>query len=235
VNLPIGIWALLFGVGFVVLAGLALVARAQRPRSEPPDRPVDRAVLRAEAKEFAAHAAAAREAAGRAAAAAVEAREHAAATAGARDLAWQVQEEAHRAYEAAWREALAGRAVQPDPVGSSDGTMVSRAALSAYRRGDISVDELRVVWRRAGGGEPDQDRREELAQRAAADERAARRAYDRAAAVARRAERIAYVAEVAAAALADEAVDASAEAHDALLASRAPRSRVHRRRDRAAS
>jgi hypothetical protein len=217
----IGAWAALFGVGVVLLIGLGAIARAQRPRPDPP--PADQSdsgSLRADARSLAEHAARSREAAGRAAANAAETRERAAAAAAARDVAWHVQERAHSVYEAAWRDALAGRAAQPSSQPDGDERDVTRAALSAYRRGDLSVNELQAVWHRAGGLAPEQDVLEQAAQRAAAEERAARRAYDRAAAVARRAERIAYVAEVAAAALADEAAQSSAEAHEALLASR---------------
>jgi len=232
---------LLMAVGGVVLLGLGLVARAQRsepapvrPRVEPVTR-FDLDELRAGAQELAAHAAAAQERAGRAAATAGELRERAAAAVGARDMAWQAQEWAYEAYREALRLAVAGRRAGVPSTGVGDGgerdRAVSRAALSAYRRGDISVEQLREVWRRTGGWDPRQDERERAAEKAGLAERAARRAFDRAAADARRAEREAQVAEIAAQALADEAAQATAEAHDVMLAVQAlaPRQRRWRR------
>ncbi|HEU4425498.1 MAG TPA: hypothetical protein VFR67_23430 [Pilimelia sp.] len=228
-------------VGGVVLVGLGWVARAQssRPASaEPVSEPVARIdldELRAGAQELAAHAALARERAGQAGATAWELRERAAAAAAARDAAWQVQERAADAYREALRAALAGRHPGVRRPGVGDGgerdRAVSRAALSAYRRGDISVEQLREVWRRTGGWDPRQDERERAAEKAGLAERAARRGFDRAAAEARRAGREARVAEIAAQALADEAVQAAAEAHDVMLAVQAlaPRQRRWRR------
>ncbi|GAB3815224.1 hypothetical protein [Micromonospora zhanjiangensis] len=105
---------------------------------------------------------------------------------------------------------------------------VSRAALSAYRRGDISVQQLREVWRRTADWDPVQEERERLAERCRIERAAARRVHDRAAAAARRAEQAARVAEVAAQALVDEAAQAAVEAHEALLAATPPTTRRSR-------
>jgi hypothetical protein len=136
--------ALLLAAGLLVLISLALVARAVHGDPPPPD--LD--VLRAAAKERAEHAAAAQVRAGQAAAAAAQYRAWASAAVAARDVAWQMQEDAHAAYQQARQ--LAAVAHRDVPVPQPDRT-VSRAALSAYRRGDISVDELHGVWARGEG------------------------------------------------------------------------------------
>nr|MDT0657828.1 hypothetical protein [Micromonospora sp. DSM 115978] len=214
-----GIWVLLVAGGFVVLAFAGLAALSRQPRQSRPDR----ARLRAEADELGAHASAVEAEAARAAAAAVEAREAALAAERHRDQAWAAQETAERAYDRALRAAVAGRRDQgahgAEPADRERD--VSRAALSAYRRGDISVHELQEVFRRAGDWDPAQEQRERIADRSRADQAAARRAYDRAAAAVRRADDAARIAEVAAQALLDEAAESAAEAQEALLAAQA--------------
>jgi hypothetical protein len=229
------VWALLMIGGLVVLGLLGLAVLADRPHAPGPDPET----MRAEADELAAHAATAQVDAGRAAAVAVEARVAVAAAERARDEAWAAQEAAERAYEAAWRAAVDGRpGAEGAPTAHPGGATaeeeadrereVSRAALSAYRRGDISVQELREVWRRTADWDPAQEERERIADRCRIDQAAARRVHDRAAAAARRADQAARVAEVAAQALVDEAAQAAAEAHEALL--RAPRPTTRRPR-----
>jgi hypothetical protein len=214
-----GVWALLLAGGVVVLALLGLAAIVDRPRTPRPDP----ARLRAEADELAAHAAQAQIEAVRAAEGAVLARAEVAAAEQARDAAWTAQEAIEQAYDLAWQAALAGRqaAQVTDDDAAADGATreraVSRAALSAYRRGDISVQELREVWRRAGDWDPAQEERERTAERCRIEQTAARRAHDRAAAEVRRAAQAARVAEVAAEALVDEAAESAAEAQEALL------------------
>jgi hypothetical protein len=223
VPLPI-VWAIAMAIGCATLAILAVVARAQRADPAPADDRIDLQALRAEAQQLAAHAAASHERARQAAAEARRLRERAAAAAAARDVAWQVQEAADAGYRAALQEAIAGRrraeAMPRRRVGDGgerDRT-VSRAALSAYRRGDISVEQLREVWERTGGWDPEQVRRERAAEQAGIAERVARRGFDNAAADARRAEQDARIAEIAAQALADEAAQAAIEAHETMLA-----------------
>src|SRR6201999_390173 len=89
---------------------------------------------------------------------------------------------------------------------------VSSAALAAYRRGELTVDELRAVFARAGDWDPEQEKREREAERLAAYEGSVRRAYDIAVAAVRVASERLHVAEVAAAATTQEAVDAAVEA-----------------------
>jgi hypothetical protein len=233
------VWALMIIGGFVVLALLGLAVLAERPPAKRPDP----AQFRAAAEELVAHAAAAQADAGRAVAIADEAREQVAAAERARDDAWAAQEAAEGTYETALAAAIAGReaaaqlaAAEPDGDGADREREVSRAALSAYRRGDISVHELREVWRRAGEWDPAQEEREHAAERCRLQLAAARRIFDRAAAVVRRADQAARVAEVAAQALVDEAAQSAVEAHEVLLATERydERPRPRRPRKRAA-
>ncbi|MDQ7907157.1 hypothetical protein RB614_21835 [Phytohabitans sp. ZYX-F-186] len=221
--------ALLVVAGCVVFGLVVLAAIAERPRRQP--RP-DPAKLRAAARALAAHAGHTHAIAGRAAAAAIEARERLAAAEETREEAWQAQEAAGAAFQAAWQEAQAARderdavptvdleLVVAGDVEGADGDRqrdVSRAALSAYRRGDLSVDELREVWRRAGDWDPEQEERERRADHLRAEELAARRAYERAALFARQAAEALWAAEADSRAMSGEAMAAAAEAHEALL------------------
>ncbi|WP_173056342.1 hypothetical protein [Phytohabitans houttuyneae] len=224
--------ALMVIAGSVVFGMLVLAAIAERPRRQP--RP-DPAKLSAAARELARHAGHAHAVAGLAAAAAIEARERLANAEADREEAWRAQEEAGFAYQGAWREAQAARterAGQDVPAtvdlelvaaGDVEGADterqrdVSRAALAAYRRGELSVDELRAVWRQAGDWDPDVEERERRADHLRAEELAARRAYERAALVARQAAEALWDAEAQSRAMAGEARAAAAEAHEALL------------------
>jgi hypothetical protein len=89
---------------------------------------------------------------------------------------------------------------------------LSRAALTAFRRGDLSVEQLREVFRRFSGWDArlEQHEREVLRRRAA--EREAHRQYTLAAAAERDANREVDVATVAVRAWADEAEEAAEEA-----------------------
>ncbi|MFC7550631.1 hypothetical protein [Plantactinospora sp. GCM10030261] len=220
-----GIWTLLLVGGGVALALVGLAVLADRPRDD--DGP-DPESAHAEAAELTAHAARMHDDARRAAANSVEAAERLAAAQRARDEAWDAQERAEQAYERAFQEVLDGRntekpvidGVPEDPERERE---VSRAALSAYRRGDISVRELREVWRLTGDWDPAQEEREWAADRLQRERSAARRAYERAAAELHRTAEVARVAEVAANALVAEAAAAAVEAQqvqDVLVADR---------------
>lgn len=234
-----GVWLLLLAGGFVVLALVGLAALSQQPRKPRPDL----ARLRGEADELTAHAVAVQAEAERAAAAAVEAREAVLAAERIRDDAWAAQEAAERTYNQALRAAVAGRSANPARGGGPRPTdrptdraadraaadrsaperdaererAVSRAALSAYRRGDISVRELQEVFRRTGKWDPAQQERERVADGDRIAQAAARRDHDRATAAVRRTDQAARIAEIAAQALLDEAAESAAEAQSALL------------------
>jgi hypothetical protein len=96
-----------------------------------------------------------------------------------------------------------------EPVVSRD---LSRAALAAYRRGDISVEQLREVFRHFSGWDGRHERHEREVLRRRAAEREAHRRYNAAAAAERIANDQADVAAAAARAWAEEAVEATEEA-----------------------
>lgn len=186
------------------------------PRQRQPPRPptpADCARLRLEAEELAAVAAAADAAARRAVAAEAEARARYLHTQQAREAAWQAIESAQQAHESAQRSTLG-----PGAARQGEGDVereVTRAAYGAYRRGDISIDQLQEVLRRASGWDPQQEQHEHRVTQLRARERAARRRYYAFAAAERSARKAADIAAVAAQALVDEAAAAAAEARTA--------------------
>jgi len=238
-------WAVLLVVAMVALAGLGFLARRQdgrrqdgrrqdgqragvsrgrarpRPRSNGRGRPssTECARLHAEAGELIREAAATSAKAQRAIAQAAAAEARLAETQQAREAAGQAYDEAQRAYEgmlAAWREGEARRARRTrDEVDESQDREVARAALAAYRRGDLSVDELREVFRRTGGWDPVQEQRERQIGTLRAEAHRAHRLYDAATAAERIAVKAAGIARVAANALVEEANASTREAGSA--------------------
>lgn len=209
--------ALLIAGGVVLFALLALAVLTDRPRSPRPD--PER--LRAAAEELELYAVASQTEAGRAAAVAGAARVALAEAERNRDQAWADQEAAERAYDRAWQAVLAGREAaagapipdsEPDPERDR---RVSRAALAAYRRGDLSLPQLREVFRRSGSWDPAQEDRERQLDLGRMRLAEARRAYDRAAALARRAEQEVRTTEDVAWELLSEATRSVAEAWEA--------------------
>jgi hypothetical protein len=133
-------------------------------------------------------------------------------------------------------EALQSAQLPPaDPQTEARERDVSRAALDAYRRGELSVEILRTVF---GHPDPDPGRepRERAADRLALAEIQARRAFQQAVATARLAREDLHVAEVAESAVRREAADAAIEANEVAFAVRAtvPRWRQRRAKSRAA-
>jgi hypothetical protein len=114
-----------------------------------------------------------------------------------------------------------------DPAGQARERQASRAALDAYRRGELPVDVLRTVF---GQPDPDPERsvRQREADRLAWAESQARRAFEHTVAAARAAREHLHVAEIADAAVRRAAVDAAVEAEEAAFAVQA-RSRRRRR------
>ncbi|MEV0899874.1 hypothetical protein [Actinoplanes sp. NPDC049802] len=159
------------GIVVVILVGVAAVAAWQRPRRVP-----------AEADELVADVEAVRVAAVRAARAADEARRRAEEAAGARDRAED------RYLEARWESRVA----------TADETqmLVQRAALAAYRRGELTVEQLNGIWQHAGppADQVDDDR-----------VRVARNAYLAAVSETAQVREAAHVAAVAAEVLVEEA------------------------------
>jgi len=167
--------------------------------------------LVAEAHELSREAAVSAAATHRAAAAETAARIRWAAAQQEREAAWQ-------AYEIARREATGtGRAEVVSAPAAEDAVRhdVSRAALAAYRRGELSVDQLRQVYRQASGWTAAQERYEHELVRRRAAEHAALLAYRAAAGAETAAREAADIASVAARALHEEAEQAAAEAEAA--------------------
>lgn len=221
------------------LLGLALVtwiAGRVRGDADPPAEPVAELVpsvvagvapkqLGALADELSAHAHSAAMRAERARAALDAARGALSAAEAARSGAEVAYDAARAAYADAVRDV---RVAPPDALAEARERDVSRAALDAYRRGELSVEVLRTVF-----GQPDPDpareARERAADRLALVESQTRRAFQQAAAAARVAREELLVAEVADAAVRREAADAALEAHEVALAFRATLPRRRRR------
>jgi hypothetical protein len=110
-----------------------------------------------------------------------------------------------------------GRPDEPDEQARAREREVSRAALDAYRRGELSVEALQSVFGRTDP-DPRQDEREREADRLAIAEAQARHDFEHAVVVARMAREDLHVAEVADAATRQEAATASADAQEAALA-----------------
>ncbi len=175
----------------VVLAALLggwVIARSSREEPRPPE-PDD-------VDELLADAEAVRTAAERAAEAADEARHRA--------------ESAARASAEAEQRYLAAQWVTRDD--QTKNRLVQRAALDAYRRGDLDVTQLNTIWEHAGAVEMDEQ-----------EVYAARAEYDRTLAETAQVRQEAHVAEVAAEVLAEETriveqdvLDAHADARSGL-------------------
>ncbi|GAA2360578.1 hypothetical protein GCM10010170_055530 [Dactylosporangium salmoneum] len=187
--------------------------RAAAEEAEASLSPAERARLRIEAGELTRQAAATAAAAKRARITVTETQARTVSAQQAREVAWAAFDVAQKAYQ----EALvaAGQAV-PEAVASEEGEdakrEVSRAALDAFKRGDITVDALEQVFKGVAGADPLQElAAREVELRRTAESRA-RRLYEAAAAAERAAVTAADVAVVAAAALAQEAAEVAEEA-----------------------
>ncbi|MGA3565260.1 hypothetical protein [Melissospora conviva] len=216
VSVQVG-WSVL---GFSVLALILRRPWRRRPRVDPKR-------VRAEAAELAAHAERLQIRAAAAVAEAVEAEQRFAAAEWEWRQARQTLEEADRAYAAARRSAFGSRRPGPGaPMRSARERAVERAALDAYRRGELDIEQLRRVWRRTAEPGTAQVRRERAVEPARMRQRWARRRHDAAFTVVRQAYDEVQIAEICARALVAEAVISVLEAD---LAGRAV-SRLPRRR-----
>jgi hypothetical protein len=168
--------------------------------------------LREQADELAAHATAAAGRAERATAEVDTARAERDAAEAHRDTVEAEYDAARLAYAEALRAARAGQPEPPTPEQRERRHEVESAALAAYRRGKLSIEELRAVFARTGDRDPDREALAQEAERLAARESEVRRGYDIAVAAARVAGERLHVAEVAATACTQEAVDAAIEA-----------------------
>ncbi|GAA0710537.1 hypothetical protein Drose_02235 [Dactylosporangium roseum] len=175
--------------------------------------PAERARLRIEAGELIRQAAATAAAAKRAQIVATEAKARCAAAQEARVAAWAVFDVAQKAYQDALTAANS-QAIAAAITDSDDATKreLSRAALDAFKRGDITVDALEQVFKGVSGADPLQELQAREVELCRSAESRARRLYDAAAAAERTAQKAADVAAVAAQALAEEAAEVAEEA-----------------------
>ena len=190
-------WLAVF-VGALLMLGLVgTLAWWQHRREHPP-------VPAAERAELARHAAVVAETAARAVERAATARYRAEQAADAAADAWQEHERVQRAYEEASRASQQAASRRNDGDDRSGPREVGRAALAAYRRGELSQDQMLRVWRWSSGWDPEQERREHQLAELRAAQREAYLRYRAASAAERVAASQADIAEVAARALADE-------------------------------
>lgn len=199
------VWLAMLAASSAAFGLVAAAAWWQHRREKP-----SKARLRAEREEWARHAATVVEGARRATARAAAAQEQVAAAERERAAAWGELEEIEAAHDAAARrfEELA-----PSGNGQQE---VTHAALAAYRRGDLTREQLWRVWQWGSGWDPELDRCERELYRLRAARREAHLRYRSAASREREALAAADVAEVQARALAEEAATAAQEAgwHD---------------------
>jgi hypothetical protein len=212
VALAVGAGAVALVLGLILAVGLG--RRGTRPSGDPTawGTAPDPDAIVAQADELAAHAEHATRRAETAAAAVETVRERYAEAERRRAAIEADYDAAQARYAEALHALRAGRREPPTPDQRSRAHEVSSAALAAYRRGELSVDELRAVFARAGDWDPEQEAREREAERLAAHVGSVRRAYDIAVADVRLAGERLHVAEVAAEATTQEAVDAAVEA-----------------------
>lgn len=171
-----------------------------------------------------------RAATARAQSVATQARSHSQEVSGLLDTAERVYEEARQAH--ADSLAATPEPVPASPADESDGGSareVARAALDAYRRGDLSAEELRTVWYGTSGWDASHDEAERRTREFRAAEVHARQEYHIALARARAARQAEYVADVAYRALGAETAAAATELASASVPDRQKRKRGRNR------
>lgn len=205
---------LLGGLPFTLLAVafLGLLARAQAGADGRPLRlnAAERVRLAAEAQELEEVAAEVLEAARTAVLKAEKTAAELAAAETERDTAWQLH------LDAAGRLEEAGEALpqqEPEPAVPEEAVReISRAARDAYKRGDLTMQQLRAVWQQVDGWDQARQERAHELSRLRAEDAEASRLYQVAASRERAARRAAEVARVSSHALTQEAADAAYEA-----------------------
>jgi hypothetical protein len=138
----------------------------------------------------------------------------------ARDAASQAQDAATQALDAAMRAITSTPAAVVSAVNGSDSREASRAAMAAYRRGAISVEQLQALWHQIDGWDQHHEDQAHVLTRLRGEDAEARRRFDAAALAERSARQAAEVAQVAARALTQEAADAAQEAQLAHIVAR---------------
>ncbi|WP_212845512.1 hypothetical protein [Catellatospora sp. IY07-71] len=207
---------LLGGVPFTLLAiaFLSLLARMQAAADGRPVRlnAAARERLSAEAQELEEVAAEVLEAARTAVLKAEKTAAELAAAEAERDTAWQAHLDAAGRLEEAG-EALQAQPAPEEPAVSEEAVReISRAARDAYKRGDLTIEQLRAVWQQVDGWDQARQERSHELSRLRAEDAEASRLYQVAASRERAARRAAEVARVSSHALTQEAADAAYEA-----------------------
>ncbi len=145
-----------------------------------------------------------------------------------REAAWQAHSDAAAAHAAA-SEANAGLTLEqavPNPLQRE----ISSAARAAYRRGEITVEELRAVWHKVDGWDQEREDRAHELSKLRAEEAEAWRRYHAATHSENTAQRAAELAEVASRTLTEEAAEAARRAELARIAASDCAAQVKRRR-----
>ena len=202
----LSVWLLLLAASAALFLLVALVAWWQHRREVP-----SKAKLRAERAAWAQHATAVAEQAQQAVSEVAVLKERAQAAEAARAAAWRALEEIEEAHDKAVRrhaEAVERSGILRQREGAGMGA-VTQAALGAYRRGDLTKDQLWRVLRWSNGLDPDVDQAERELYRVRAARRAAHQRYRIAADQERKALAAAELAEVRARALVEEVATAS--------------------------
>ena len=197
------IWIGLICVGAIVLMMFGLIAHQQH------NSPDGRRVSKNERRELEQIAGHAYRRAQQAAYASAEADAQLAQAESEREQAWQAHTDANRALGTANSEL---ESVPSEPMPSTEQSTVARAARDAYRRGELTEEQLRAVWQKVDGwGNALQAKTTELSilRVGVAD---AWRRYQLASTVVRVARQRAEIAQVAARALKEEAADAARDA-----------------------
>jgi hypothetical protein len=197
------IWIGLICAGAIVLMMFGLIAHQQHHS------PDGRRVSKNERRELEAIAGKAFQRAQQAAHASAEADAQLAQAESEREQAWQAHTEANNVLGKANSEL---ESVPREPMPRSDQSAVARAARDAYRRGELTEEQLRAVWEKVGGwGDALQAKTSELSILRVEVSDAWRR-YQLASTAVRLARQRAEIAQVAARALKEEAVDAARDA-----------------------
>ena len=125
--------------------------------------------------------------------------------------------------KAAIVQVKAAQKAVPEPSVDEAQREVARAALAAYKRGDISVDELHAVWKRVDGWDEIREESDKELLRLRAEEIKTRKALDAAEEALAPARRNAQMVDAAARARGAEAAEADRAARAAYAAAEAAR------------
>lgn len=200
------IWIALISSGAIILMMFGVIAHSQH---NSPDGP---RVSKSERNELEEIAGGALDRAQEAAFTNAEADEALARAEAEREQAWQAHTAANQALEKV-NAALASGPSEPMP--SWEQTAVSRAARDAYRRGELTEEQLRAVWEKVDGWGQALQAKASEASRLRVEVAEAWRRYQLASTGVRMARQRAEIAQVAARALKEEAADAARDAERA--------------------